>query len=528
MKSVEIDRRTFLKNSSLTVAGLIAAGLSDPAKAFHHKTNKPHIIYIMSDQHRGDCMGCIGNKVAITPNMDALAKEGVCFKNAYTASPSCTPARAGLLTGLSPWHHGMLGYGRVGLNYKYELPRMIRNAGYYTFGIGKMHWFPQKTLHGFHGTLVDESSRVETEDFVSDYRRWFKKVAPDKSYDPPKPTNWNSNKAAIYENEEKLHPTHWTGQTAVDLINNYDREEPLLLKVSFARPHSPYDPPKRFHDLYKTEDMPAPFIGNWCDKFADMKDVPNKWGPAFGDFSVEFAKKARHAYYANVTFIDEQVGEIISALKQKGMYDNALIFYTADHGDMLGDHHHWRKTYAYEGSAKIPMLMKWPKNIKTKVKRGSNLPQPVELRDFLPTFLDITGQKIPDDMDGMSLLKLVKNKNTNWRQYIDSEHSTCYHSDNYWCALTDGKIKYIYFFPTGEHQLFNLEKDPGEINNLADELRHKETLELWKTRMVEHLSERGPDWVKDNRLQIRKKGQLYGPNFPKKNITPHSQQPKQI
>ena len=510
------SRRSFMKRAGVGIAAMAVSGCTENLSIVRQSSDnkKPHIIYIMSDQHRGDCMGCMGNDAIKTPYLDSLARDGVVFKSAYTAGPSCTPARAGLLTGFSPWHHGMLGYGRVGYDYKYELPRMVRNAGYYTFGIGKMHWFPQKTLHGFHGTLVDESSRVETEDFESDYRKWFKSVAPNKDYDAPDDLGWNSNRTTIYRYEEKLHPTHWTGQTAVDLINDYEDERPLLLKVSFARPHSPYDPPRRFHDMYKTEDMPAPFVGDWCEEYADMKDRPSSFSPAFGDFGVKFAKRARHAYYGNVTFIDEQIGRIIDALKQKGMYENALILYTADHGDMLGDHHHWRKTYAYEGSAKIPMVMKWPEGIKTEVKRGESLDQPVELRDFLPTFLDITGQKIPGDMDGDSLLKLVRKKKAKWRKYIDSEHSTCYYWKNYWCCLTDGKMKYIYFFPTGEHQLFDMVKDPGEEKNLADSDEYKDSLELWKSRMAEHLSERGEEWVKDGKLQIRKETQLYSPNYP--------------
>src|SRR6056297_3511388 len=157
------------------------------------KNGKPHIVMIMTDQHRGDALGCRGNTVVKTPHLDELAKEGVLFENAYTTTPSCTPARSGLLTGLSPWHHGMLGYGQVAENYNYELPRMIRRAGYYTFGIGKMHWHPQKTLHGFHGTLVDESGRRETPGFISDYHQWFENEAPGKD---PNETGigWNENK----------------------------------------------------------------------------------------------------------------------------------------------------------------------------------------------------------------------------------------------------------------------------------------------------------------------------------------------
>ena len=128
-------------------------------------------------------------------------------------------------------------------------------------------------------------------------------------------------------------------------------------------------------------------------------------------------------------------------MKAKGMYDDALICFVSDHGDMLGDHHLWRKTYAYEGSAAIPYILKLPQSIKPAVKTGKQIDAPVELRDLLPTFLDLNGQVIPEGMDGLSLLPLLYDKKPAWRTYIDMEHATAYWEDNYWCALTDGKTK---------------------------------------------------------------------------------------
>ena len=508
----EISRREFLKRSAIGSVGVTLSASSTFLTRCRdlRTTRQPHIIFIMTDQHRGDCLGCAGNKVIRTRHIDSIARDGVVFTHGYTAVPSCTPARSGLLTGLSPWHHGMLGYGRVAREYPHELPQMLREAGYYTFGIGKMHWFPQKSLHGFHGTLVDESGRAETPGFVSDYRDWFKLKAPGLDPDATG-IGWNEHRAGVYALRENFHPTYWMGQTAVEFIENYNLDKPLLLKVSFARPHSPYDPPRRFLDMYRLEEMPEPYVGDWAGAFADY---PNTKNAAFGDFGVEHAKKSRRAYYANITFIDEQVGRILDILKRKGMYDNALIVLTADHGDMLGDHHHWRKTYAYEGSANIPFLMKWPKSMRSSIKRGSNLSQPVELRDFLPTFLDAAEEEIPNGLDGASLLTLVREENPSWREFIDMEHATCYQKENYWCALTDGKYKYIFHFYTGVEQLFSIENGRSEQIDLAPDPEHEKTLKLWRSRMVDHLSERGEAFVKDGQLQIRKETMLYSPNYP--------------
>lgn len=517
-----MQRRTFLKTSAamgLGIASPVKAKVENSPVLPPEPAKKPHIIFIMTDQHRADALGCMGNNSVITPHIDSLAKEGSLFTSGYTSSPSSTPARAGLLTGLSPWHHGMLGYGKVAEKYRYEMPQMMRNLGYYTFGVGKMHWFPQKSLHGFHTTLVDESGRSESPDFISDYREWFQLHAPDENPDLTG-IGWNDHGAGIYKLDEKLHPTTWTGQTACELIRNYNAEKPLFLKVSFARPHSPYDPPQRYLDMYKDMDIPKPFIGDWCGEFSERLD-PEKASPdaAFGNFGDEYAVNSRRHYYANITFIDDQVGEIIKALKDKGMYDNAVICFTADHGDMLGDHYHWRKTYPYEGSAKIPYIVKWSETMEQTLPKGSSIEQPVELRDFLPTFIDIAGGTVPPDMDGKSLCALVQGKTAGWRKYIDMEHATCYRKENYWCALTDGKIKYVWNFYTGKEELFDLQKDPGELHECSKDKIYKKVVEGLRKEMVAHLTERGNAFVQNGILQAPVSTVLYSPFYPEKKKT---------
>jgi len=507
---LKLTRRSFLRSALLIPASTVLAAdverFSSPAK------KRPNILFLMTDQQRGDCLGCAGNPVIKTPHLDSIAKEGVIFSNAYTSTPSCTPARSAILTGLSPWHHGMIGYGRIAGKYPFELPGALRDAGYYLYGIGKMHWFPQRRLRGYHEILLDESGRVETPGFVSDYRQWFKEQAPDLDPDATG-IGWNDYRAKAYALPERLHPTRWTADRAVDFIEEYDRPEPFMLKVSFARPHSPYDPPKRFIDMYDEDDMPAPAVGDWAARY-DPHNEPPRPSLWHGDLGVQQSKKSRRAYYGSISFIDEQIGRILAALKKRVLYDNTLIIFLADHGDMLGDHHLWRKTYAYEGSAHVPMLLRWPKSMGMDNQRGKSLPQPVELRDVLPTFLDTAGAEIPNHLDGKSLLQLVRGNTRDWRQYIDLEHSMCYNKDH-WNALTDGKAKYIYYAFDGREELFDLTKDPKELHNLADNPAHNSTLLKWRQRMVEHLSERGERFVSDGKLTIRKERMLYSPNFPK-------------
>ncbi len=506
-----MKRREFMRTSLLAGVGAIAAGCGiGPGAGGGSK--RPNILLIMTDQHRYDCLGCWGNAVIRTPNLDSIARDGVIFTSAYTSTPSCTPARSGLLTGLSPWHHGMLGYGRGARRYKYELPRMLRAAGYYTLGIGKMHWHPQRNLHGFHRTILDEEGRVESEGFVSDYHLWFREQAPGLDPDATG-IGWNDYRSWPYALPEHLHPTYWTGTMAVEFLERYERSEPFFLKVSFARPHSPYDPPERFFEMYRDDEMPDPVVGAWAARFAPHAEPPppNLW---HGDLGLAQVRRSRRGYYGSVSFVDEQVGRILDVLRRRGFYDDTLILFCVDHGDMLGDHHHWRKTYAYEGSAHIPMLLKWPKSFGMDERRGGRIPQPVELRDVLPTFLDVAGMEVPPDMDGRSLLELVRGRTENWRPWIDLEHSMCYAPENYWNALTDGEWKYIFHAYTGEEQLFHLKEDPGELVDLAGDPDYADILREWRERLVEHLSERGERYVADGQLVVRKEPILYSPHFP--------------
>ena len=507
-------RREFMRMAGSGAMSLVAlSGRKGSAVEAVARRRRPNILFLMTDQHRWDCLGCVGNRVIKTPNLDRLAREGALFPNAYSSTPTCTPARAALLTGLSPWHHGMLAYGNVAQRYHYEMPRALNGAGYYTFAIGKLHYSPQSNYHGFKGALIDESGRVQSPEFISDYRKWFREQAPDLDPDATG-IGWNDYRSGAYALPEELHPTRWTGDRAVEFITRYKRAESFLLKVSFARPHSPYDPPKRFWDMYEDSDMPAPYIGDWTANFRTPADKANHtlW---YGDLGVKQAKHSRRGYYGSVSFIDEQIGRVLKALEDQSILENTLILFTADHGDMLGDHYHWRKSYPYEGSAAVPMIIRWPETMALATKRSAKVQQVTELRDVLPTFLDVAHASAPVILDGGSMLDLLRGKTQGWRKCLDLEHGICYEKGNHWNALTDGRWKYIFSAYDGSQQLFDLRNDPGELRDLATDRAHTKTLRSWRNRLVEHLSERGEGFVNNGDLVLRPERMLYSPHYPK-------------
>ncbi len=517
----------------LTLGAIGAAGTALAARPAPGQTQaqaqqtpgRPNIILIMDDQHRFDFMGYV-NPAVITPNLDALAADGAAFTRAYSSTPSSTPARAALLTGQSPWHHGLIGYsGRIAEHYPNEMPQLLADAGYYTYGIGKMHWSPQRSLRGFAATELDESGRVEDPGFVSDYRRWFSEVAPGQNPDTTG-IGWNAHGAATYALPEELHPTRWTGDRAVSVIENYDQENPLFLKVSFARPHSPYDPPQHFIDMYAGREnrLPHPATGTWDEAFSknyshNPADNPDA---AFGDFGEEYAMRSRLHYAANITFVDQEIGRIIQALKDKGMYENSLIVFLSDHGDMLGDHYHWRKTYPYEGSAHIPFVVRWPASMQAGVARGTELGQLVEIRDVLPTLLDAVGAPVPAGIDGSSVLTVIRNPKAAWRELLDLEHTGSYSANSGWVALVSAPdlyshtyYKYIRNYQTGREELYDLRWDPGERVNLSGAWDWREVLWWFQARMADHLAERGEPWIRSGKPQvIRGNVPVRTPNFP--------------
>ncbi len=512
-----------MKRRDFVQAALGTAAQSQMARPRKSSLSRPNILLLMADQLRADCIGAYGNRIINkTPNLDRIAEEGARFDCAYTSTPSCTPARSALLTGLAPWHHGMLGMTSMAAQYPLEKPRALAEAGYYTTAIGKNHFYPIRNPHGYHQMVLDEHCTYWFDENMGrpgapasdeercDYEAWFWSQAPAAN---PHATGlgWNDHRGRAFALPEHLHATRWMGDTAVNFLNTYDRPEPFYLKVSFIRPHSPYDPPSRWMKQYESANIPEPKVGKWAERYAPRSSARDDlW---HGALSAEEVRRGRQAYYGSVSFVDEQIGRVLEALERRGMMQDTLVVFISDHGDMLGDQNLWRKTYAYEPSARIPMLLRWPSGSMSAPK-GQVRSEPVELRDILPTLLEACGSAATREMDGRSLLPLLKGDTNGWRRWIDLEHNVCYSADNHWNGLTDGKWKYIFHAKDGEEQLFDLQRDPHELNDLGADTSYEESVRLWRQRLIDHLAERGAPFVKNGRLGVRPEGMMLSPHFP--------------
>jgi len=533
----------------------------------------PNIVLLMADQLRWDAVGAYGiNPGAKTPNLDKLASEGVLFNNAYSSTPTCTPARAALLTGLSPWYHGMIGYGVVAPEYNYEVARVLSANNYQTTVIGKNHFWLNTTTDPSHGYETEYLYDGLGTGFASGgtydtYDQYFQTVLPGKD---PLATgsplmDWNSWNGAPYVYNESLHPTAWVGQLAVNYLQNATANQPFFLKVSFHRPHSPYDPPARLLDSTPASDLPPIYAGNnsnWDGFFKDNTACDPSNNDAWcGEMPDPNVTLARRAYYANIRFVDEWIGNILMALDNNSQInDNTFIIFISDHGDGQGDHYHWRKGYPYEFSSHVPMIFRWPASYNSNLPRNSTSNLVTEIRDIFPTMLDIAGITPPKGtiLDGLPLTCILQDPtgktceinytprestdqpetkettkanivSTNvspsptttttvsWRQWIDMEHDICYNITNHWNSLTDGEIKYVFIAYDATEQLFNLTNDPYEFNDVSKDNNYKATLQLWRQRLVTQFEneQRGTTWVKNGILQARPGSQTYSPYYPK-------------
>eukprot|EP00934_Nitzschia_sp_Nitz4_P005338 Nitzschia sp. Nitz4//scaffold70_size99833//74639//76195//NITZ4_004606-RA/size99833-processed-gene-0.18-mRNA-1//1//CDS//3329557168//5328//frame0 len=504
------------------------------------KTSTPHILLLMADQLRHDVVS-----PAVTPHLeDFLNRNGTLkFNNAYTSTPTCTPARAALLTGKSPWAHGMLGYGTfTDCNlYPTTLPRILQQRFHYrTIAVGKNHFgLDKKKQQGYQNVTLYDALPIEKDD----YDDWFQEIMPESDPLATCGLHFNDWPACPYEYEEYVHPTTWTTRTALKTLQDYfgsndpnenAPENPLLLKISYHRPHSPYDPPRRLLEKY-TDGGPKAQIpqmnrhvndSSWDRQFRDFPMSMSAWA---GNPGLEAARHSRAGYLASVEFVDENLGEIFQYLEDHNLTDHFLIVWLSDHGDMNGDHYLWRKGYPWEGSAHIPMAMRLPGSTKNAAPSASS-DAFVELRDVAPTIYDALG--ILEDMhdldpllDGRSLLPILQDpEHALTREWLDLEHDKVYVPCIHWNALVGQyahpdfschRWKYVFHAYSGQEQLFCLDS-PQETHDLALQPEFALALRTWRERLVHQFEteNRGPNWVQHGELQIRVNGTVYGDHFP--------------
>ena len=457
-------------------------------------TQRPNIVFILTDQMRGDCLGIAGHPTVMTPHLDKMAGSGTLFTAAYSVCPSCIAARASLFTGLRPTTHGRLGYrDKVPWRYENTLADRLARSGYQTHCVGKTHFYPQRLPLGFETQESYECRQDFGNGYVNDYVEWLKERTGIQEQDHGLGSNsWVGGVSLL---PEEWHNNSWVATRGIDFLERRDQQRPFFLNLSFHRPHAPLDPPAGFLEMYKGVAIEAVPVGQWAGRY----DVPvtdkNAW---HGRLPAEVLAESRRSYYALITHIDAQIGRFMRKCEELAPGPTWYIF-TADHGEMLGDHNLFRKSYAYEGSARIPLIVLPPDGARQHVSDA-----PVSQPDIMPTILEAAGIDIPASVEGRSLLPLLSMEPSaaGWRGYVHGEHSPCYHESTGMQYLTDGKEKYVWYTRSGEEQLFDLVHDPGECHDLAGDAGSQDRLLLWRSRMVAELAPRKEDGLSDGQRLI--------------------------
>ena len=390
-----------------------------------------NVLLIVCDQFRGDALSFANHPDVKTPYLDSLAADGVFFSHAYSATPSCIPARAALMTGRSQKRHGRVGYlDEVEWRYQHYMAEEFSNSGYQTQCIGKMHVHPPRLTCGFQNLQLHDGylgcyrslniPHWMHQDVSDDYLQDLRNVLGEDADINTSGAECNSWVTHPWIYEERLHPTNWVADKSIRFLKTRDRTRPFFLMSSFVRPHQPLDPPKAYFDMYKDKELRSPASGDW--------DPQNGAGAAgrisdsiYGCCDAAMRKDAMAGYYAAITHVDHQLGRILTTLKEDGVYDDTIILFTSDHGEMLFDHNLWRKVFPYEGSTHIPFLVHIGKHIADIVPHTIN--GITELRDVMPTLLDLCGLQIPDTVDGCSLKGCILQEAESVRSYLHGEHS---------------------------------------------------------------------------------------------------------
>lgn len=459
---------------------------------------RPNILLIHVDQWRADCLGFAGHPVVETPHLDRIWEEGTSFSQAYAAVPSCIASRASLMTGLTPRRHGRVGYrDNVRWDYPVTLAGLFSNAGYHTQAVGKMHVSPARNLLGFHNVVLHDGylhcERRPGADLhrVDDYLPWLQREhGPEADYLDAS-VGCNGYVVRPWPYEDTQHPMAWVTTQSIDFLRRRDPGKPFFLYTSYHRPHPPLDPPRWYLDLYERKALPPVACGAWDASFPPLGsgfDSPSPKDPAQRD-------RARRAYFAQCTFIDHQINRLIHALHAQGATANTCILFVSDHGELLFDHGFHAKALPYEGSARVPLILRLPKSFNAAGRQQVDVP--AEMRDVLPTLCDVAGIPVPSAIEGRSLLPFCRGESPAWRAYVHGEHDRGALS-NQW--LTDGRTKYIWYSQSGREQFFDLVADPYETCDLVTE--RGADVAFWRQRLVQELEGREEGYVREGRLVV--------------------------
>jgi arylsulfatase len=452
--------------------------------------DRPHVLLIMADQWPGALLGIAGHPAIRTPTLDQLARNGVRFTNAYSECPVCVPARRSLMTGLSPRGHGDRIYKDTEpMPAATTLARAFRDAGYQAYAVGKLHVFPQRDRIGFDDVILDEEGRLQYgvlddyELFLGDQGYVGRQFEHGMSTDGYPHRPWHL--------PEATHVTNWATHQMARVIKRRDPTRPAFWYVSYRHPHPPLVPLAAYWDLYRDIPIDDALVGPWV---ADSSRLPYALQVKHDrgiKYRSDHVRDIRRAFYALCTHIDHQIRVLIGTLREEALLDETIVMFTSDHGDMLGDHGLWAKCLFYDPAAKIPMILMGTTG-DSRVGQQRTDDRLVGLQDVMPTLLDMAGVRIPETVEGRSMLG-------EWRR--PSLYGEFGEDASATRMIREGRSKLVYYPVGNVSQLFDIDADPCELHDLAGSREHAQVLDRLVNALIRELYGGDQSWIRNNRLE---------------------------
>jgi len=440
---------------------------------------KPNILIIMVDQLNGKFFPDGPADFLHAPHLKALAARSARFANNYTSSPLCAPARASFMAGQLPSRTRVYDNAAEYISSIPTYAHHLRRAGYYTALSGKMHFVGPDQLHGFEERLTTD---IYPADFgwTPDYRKpgeridwWYHNLGSVTGAGVAEITNQMEydDEVAFLANQKLFH---------LSRENDDAERRPWCLTVSFTHPHDPYVARRKFWDLYEGCDQLMPEVGMLPDDQQDPHSKRIIHSCDYKNFEVTDAhiRRSRQAYFANISYLDEKVGELVDTLTRTRMLDNTFILFCSDHGDMLGERGLWFKMNFFEGSARVPLMVAGP-----GIAPGLHL-APTSNLDVTPTMAELVGISMDDIepwTDGMSLVPLINGVERTEPVLMEYAAEGSYAP---LVCIREGKWKYIHCMLDPD-LLYDLETDPLELSNLADDPDFAEVVALFRRKREE-------------------------------------------
>jgi arylsulfatase len=421
---------------------------------------RPDIVLFMTDQQRFDQVGYASGGHFVTPNLDRMAARGVIFENAYSASTVCVPARVALLTGMQP-HRVPTQENQFALREGvWTIARHLRDAGYQTALIGKMHFAPVHSEHGFETMRLCEHLRAqgsgalsfERDDLTDDYHDWLVTHGFD---------DWRDLEPGPFPYSPDVHPTGWIERETLSLLERRDPTRPLFLVVSFPHPHAPYNPPEPYASMFDPADSHLPREGYEVN---DALPGVFQWAIAMPDSRDEAAsERGMRVFLATVRGLVKQIDDAMGSILDQLRLEESVVFFTSDHGDYAGHRGLVRKLpwLPFDDLARVPLVVAAP-----GADRGRRRSELVQNCDFALTCLDYAGVDAPPlDFDSCSLRRLIEGEPTP----LDQSRAVFCATSLDAPMVRRGPYKYVRHSDTGEHMLFDLDADPMESVNRVDD-----------------------------------------------------------